>query len=102
MEGDAVGVKEIAGERGLVVYLGGCAVEAIADYGMADAGEMHANLMRPAGADADFHKGEAVEAPKHAIPAPGGTAVGQARGHTHALAGIACDGLLDAAAILFH
>jgi len=66
---------------------------------MADAREMDADLMRPSGADADFKKRKTIEAAEDVVFTPGGTSVGESRGHTHALPGIAGYGFFDAAAI---
>jgi hypothetical protein len=99
---DAVGVEEIAVERGFVADFGGSAVEAVAYDGMADARQMHADLVGAAGAYADLKQREAVEAPQHVIFAPGGAALGETGGHAHTLAGIAGNWFFDAAAILLH
>jgi hypothetical protein len=99
---DAVGVEEIAGESGFAADFGGGAVETVAYHGLADAGEMYADLVCAAGADAYLKQREAIEPPQHVIFAPGGAALGQAGSHAHALAGIAGYRLFDAAAILLH
>jgi len=96
-------VEEIAAERGHSGDAGGRAVQRIAGYGMADAGEVHANLVGAAGADLDFKKREAREAAQDTILAPGGTAAaGEARGHAGAVDGIAGDGTFDAALLRGH
>src|SRR4051794_153830 len=80
----------------------GGAVEGVADYRVADAREMHADLMRAAGSDLHFEKSVAGEAIEGAILGPGGAAFRQAGGHADAAHGIARDGALDAAGLLLH
>ena len=52
-----------------------CAVESVSGYHVPDAGQVDADLVRPAGADADFKQREFREAPQYAIFGVGGAAV---------------------------
>lgn len=71
-----MGVEEVTRERGFVADFGGCAIEPVADDGVADAGEVYADLMGAAGADADLEEGKTGEAAEDAKFARGGAAMG--------------------------
>src|ERR1022692_3412539 len=98
----SVTVQEETLARRLNLVFGGRPIETVASYRMADAGEVHADLVRTAGADAQFQKSEAHEAAEDAVFGPGGAAVAEAGGHARAAPRIARDGLFDAAAIRLH
>src|SRR5215472_6887793 len=68
---------------------------------MPDAREMHADLMRAAGADPDLKESEPVEAAQDAVLGPGGAAFGESSGHARASDGVARDGALDPSGVLF-
>src|ERR1022692_1352122 len=99
---DALGVQEKAVARRVNRVVGGRAIETVTSHWMANAGEVHADLVRAAGSDAHLHKGEARQALQDAVFGPGGAAAAQAGGPARAVARVARDGLFDAAAILLH
>src|SRR5437588_9761728 len=70
----------------------GRAVEPVAEDGMAKAREMHADLVRSTGADADFEIAEAIECFEQTIFGDGFAAGGNFRGHTNAADRITRDG----------
>ncbi len=70
-ERDLVGVQEEARELG-----GWCAVEFVAGNRMADAGQVHTDLVRTAGADLYFEITEAFESLQHFVFGDGGAAAG--------------------------
>src|SRR2546427_9440097 len=84
-------MQEIAAQR----RVGGSAVKAVAYHWVADAGEVHADLVRAAGADLDFEQRAISETPQHAILAPGLAALRPPRRHAHAPHRIARDRFLD-------
>lgn len=98
-EGDAVGVEEEAAAES---RLGLGAVEGVADDRVADAGEVNADLVGAASADADFEEGELRVAAEDAVRAPSGAAFGEACGHADPAHGVAGDGALDAAGLILH
>ena len=94
---DAVGVQEKALAGRVNLLLGGRAIETVARYRMADAGEVYADLVGTASADAHFQERETRKAAQYVVCGPGGTAAAQAGGHAGAMPRIARDGLFDAA-----
>ena len=103
LEPDAVRVQEkpLARRKAFALsrVLGRRAIKPVARHGMADAGEVHADLVGTAGADPHFQKGEAGEPPKDMVFGPGRAAAAQPCSHARAMPRIACDGLFDSAAI---
>lgn len=91
VEGDAAGVEPGPAEAGL--RLG--AVEGVSGDGVPDAGEVDANLVGPAGADAHFEQGEAVEALHDLEFGVGGAAGGEAGGHPGPADGVAGNWFVD-------
>ncbi len=77
----------------------GCAVEPVAGDRVADAGEMDADLMRAAGANADFEESELSQAAEDAEFGVGGAAFVQAGGHAGAADGVAGDLGVDGACV---
>src|SRR5450759_726872 len=94
-------MQEVARERGLAGNFRRGAVKAIADYGVPDAGKVHANLVGAAGADAHFEQRKALQAPQDPVLGPRLAAAGEAGGHADALLRVARDGFFDAAAVWF-
>ncbi len=59
---------------------------------MADAGKVHANLMRAASTDTNFDQREFLEALQDLIVGDGGSAARKLRSHADAADGVARDG----------
>lgn len=91
VEGDAAGVEPGPAEAGL--RLG--AVEGVSGDGVPNAGEVDANLVGPAGADAHFEQGKAAEALHDQEFGVGGAAGGEAGGHPGPADRIAGNWLVD-------
>src|SRR5215471_14085737 len=66
-------------------------VQCVSGDRVADAGQVHADLMSAAGADPDLQISEFVEAPQHLVLAPRSPAFIEARGHAGATHGIPRD-----------
>jgi len=100
METNAVGVQEVTAQIGHAFYPRRGAVKRIAHDGMADAREVDTDLVRSAGADANFQVGELFEAVEDAVLRPRGAALTEARRHADAADGVTCDGALNASGLL--
>ena len=83
-----------------VVY--GRAVDFVARHGMPDAGQVYADLMGPASADADVEQREGLVALPHAPLGERGAALGLRRLHFETHDHAATDGLVDEARVGFH
>ena len=92
-----MGVEEIAIERAR-----GGAIEFVACHGMTDARQMHTDLVRAAGPDANFKEREFVEASQHLVFGNGRTAFRQSGRHAYAANRIASDRSCDLTPIRFH
>ena len=107
-KGEAGGVEEVAvelefgGETGDDVR---CAVERVADYGVAESLGVDADLMGAAGFDADFDEGEGAvrgcQALKYVEVGDGGASVCTAGGHAGAADEVAGDGEGDGSVVFF-
>src|SRR5262245_24705239 len=86
MKTNAMRVKKVA------LQAGWRAVDGVSHNGMAQAREVDADLVGPAGADANFQKSKSGEAPQHAVFGACGPAPVQAGGHAHATGGISSYG----------
>jgi hypothetical protein len=80
---------------------GASAVETVAEDGVAEGGQMDADLMRAAGADFDFEISVAGVAFDDAPVGEGGAAGAEAAGHLRAMNGVAGDGLVEATVVGF-
>src|ERR1039457_2646926 len=101
-EANPVGVEKIPAQRRRPLDAGRRAVERIAGDGVADAGEVYADLVRAPGADANFQERKPCESPQDAVLGPCGAPFGQPGGHAGPVDGIAGDGPLDATAFQEH
>ena len=89
-------MEEIAGEnarRG--------AVQPVSNHGVADAGEMHADLVGAAGADANFQQSELIETLEHTIFGEGRAPASQPGSHADAMQRMTGNGRGDPAALRF-
>lgn len=84
-------------EPGAVFGGAGAAVEGVAGDGVADVGEMDADLVGAAGADLDLEEGVMGKALEDAVSGVSGAAGGEAGGHAGAAEGVAGDGGVDGA-----
>ena len=100
METNAVGVQEVTAQIGHAFDFRRSAVKRIAHDGMANARKVDTDLVRSAGANADFQVSELFEALEHAVLRPGGAALIEARRHADAADGVAGDGSLNASGLL--
>ena len=89
-------VEEVA-----VEYAFGSAVEGVANHRVADAREMHANLMGAAGTNANPQIGKSFVASDYFVIGQGSASCGNSGSHFCAMDGIAGDGRLNTAAIGF-
>src|SRR5450432_3828749 len=106
-------MQKIAAERGQLHFadaqVGGGSVEGVADDGVLERGKMDANLMGAAGVELHLEQRGGVEAEKRAPVGAGFARIGDFYavpgflfgGHAHTADGVAADGELDAAVILF-
>src|ERR1700675_2350972 len=76
-------------------------VELVAGHGVTDAGQMHANLVRAAGPDANLEERGLVEALKHGVFRDSRAAGSQFRRHANSANGVANDGRGDPAPLRF-
>jgi hypothetical protein len=92
-----MGVEEIAIER-----VRRRSIKFVAGHGMTDARQVHTDLVRAAGPDANFEECEFVEAPQHLIFGNGRAATRQSRRHAYTANRISCDRSCDLTPIRFH
>ena len=102
VEADAAGVQEVAAQRRPALHFGRRAVERVAGHGVADARQVHADLVRAAGADPHFEQREPFEPAQHAVFGPRRAAFVEARGHAGAAHGVAGDGPFHTPALVLH
>ncbi len=108
-EAEFGGVEEIAGQRGKREFadaeLRGGAVERVADDGMMQRGEVHADLVGAAGVQLDFEERGRIDAGEGAPVRAGFAGFAEdeaaAGGHAGAPVGVASDGEVDGAVVLF-
>src|ERR1700682_2649372 len=90
-------MQEVAAERA-----GRGSVEFVAGHGVADARQMHADLMRASGPNANFEQSEFLEAAEHLVFGNRRAATRQFRSHADTAHGIASDRRSDFAPIRLH
>ena len=78
-------MQEVAAQRGAAGDLRGRAVERVAGDGVADAGQVYADLVSAAGADFHFEKREAGQARDDAVFGVRRASVAEARRHAGAV-----------------